>query len=307
MASPAFVGIDWGTSNGRMVLVDAQGMAVAETTVPGISALGSADEIEAACFAGLESWTARHGPLPVIMAGMVGSNIGWRLAPYVACPATAGDVFAAAQKFRVRDVDFLLLPGVAATRASGLPEVMRGEETQIIGALGAGSGLFCLPGTHAKWVQVDGASLLGFHTALTGELMDILGRHSILLAPRRSVNANVGPAFDEGVAAARQSALGLESLLFTVRSRQIAGSLIPADADSFLAGLCIGADVRSAMALHGPQPAVTLVGTAALTSLYAAALGQFDISAMQISGRDAALAGLHQAYVQWFCINQVAR
>jgi 2-dehydro-3-deoxygalactonokinase len=292
----AFVGVDWGTSNARFMLIDADGGLIEERSGPGISRLAGAAAIEAACFEALGDWPR----VPVVMAGMVGSNIGWRLAPYVTAPAAAQTVAAKAICFAAGGRQFALLPGVETTRSDGLPDVMRGEETQIFGGIGGDDTLVCLPGTHSKWAVVANGAITGFHTAMTGELLEIMGRHSILLNPKRAPAARPDAAFLEGVAATGASAAGLETMLFTVRSRQIAGTLTAEAADSYLSGLCIGADIRSALALHPGVRSVTLIGSPALAALYASALTMIGIPSHQIDGRDAVLAGLTRAYREIF-------
>jgi 2-dehydro-3-deoxygalactonokinase len=170
---------------------------------------------------------------------------------------------------------------------------MRGEEIQIFGSVVGEEALICLPGTHSKWVQIAGGAVTAFHSAHTGELLDILGRHSILLNPKRPVAAKPDAAFVDGVEVARASVAGLESLLFTVRSRQIADTLKPEDADSYLAGLTIGCEIKSALALYGaPSVAITLIGSPHLAALYAAALACFGAVSNVIDGDAASLSGL---------------
>ncbi len=292
----AFVGADWGTSNARFMLVDDDGAVIEEHSGPGISRLDGPAAIEAACFDALADWPQ----VPVVMAGTVGANIGWRLAPYVPTPATTDMVFANAIRFAARGWQFALIAGVQTMRADGFPDVMRSEETEIFGGIGGGSGVVCLPGTHCKWAVVEDGAITAFHSTMTGELLDVLGRHSILLNPKRAPDAGPDAEFARGVAAVRNSAFGLETMLFTVRSRQAANMLDAGSADSFLAGLCIGSDVRSALALHGAMRSVTLIGSPTLTALYASALAKFGIPSRQINGRDAVLAGLTHAYREIF-------
>jgi 2-dehydro-3-deoxygalactonokinase len=292
MAAGAFVAVDWGTTNARFTLASAAGTALDEQVGPGIAALDDAAAIEAACFSAIGNWPG----LPVVIAGMAGSDIGWRPAPYISSPATAGAVHAAAVKFAARGVSIVLLPGVKTIRDDGFPDVMRGEETQIFGSMSNDTGLVCLPGTHSKWAQVVDGKIACFHTAMSGELMDVVGRGTILLNPKHTPFARPGPQFLEGVTAINRSILGLETALFTVRSRQTAGTLTAQTADNYLAGLCIGSDIRSALALHPDVRSMTLVGAPPLTALYATALASLGVMSRQIDGKAAALAGLTSAY-----------
>ena len=291
-----FIGIDWGTSNGRFMLVADDGCVLEQRSAPGIAKFAGASAIEDACFAAISGWLDVYGMLPVIMVGPVGSNIGWHPVGYVPVPATLDAVISRVVRFEARGVTFHLLPGVDTQGAAGLPDVMRGEETQIFGALGDARALVCLPGTHAKWVQVDGGVITRFHTAMTGELIDIIGRGSILLNPKRAPAAVVGDAFRDGVRTVRDHATGLEVLLFSVRSRQIAGTLSDGDAESYLTGLCIGADIRSALAMIPDQQSVILIGSPILCGLYGEALMMFGRTSQVIDGDRAVVDGLCQAY-----------
>jgi 2-dehydro-3-deoxygalactonokinase len=295
--APAFIGADWGTSNARFLLVGTGGDILEQRSAPGIAQLDGADQIEAVCFGVIDDWIAAYPGISVVMAGMVGSNIGWYMAGYADTPATVTDIAAGLLRFSARGTQFLIAPGLAAIRDDGLPDVMRGEETQIFGCINDETALLCLPGTHSKWAQVSAGAVTVFHTALTGELMDITGRHSILLAPKRPVAATPDAAFLEGVEVARDSVAGLETLLFTVRSRQIAQNLNADDASSYLAGLAIGCEIKSALATYGMQTtAVPIIGSPVLTELYAAALSVFGTTSRQMDGNIASLKGLNKLY-----------
>lgn len=290
-----FIGVDWGTTNGRFLLID-NGKVIAERAAPGIKTLDNTAAIEKACFDTVEPWLVENPSLMIVMAGMAGSNIGWRTAPYAMTPARINAVLDKALRFTVQGTECIILPGVETAGHTGLPDVMRGEETQIFGGVGMESGLVCLPGTHAKWAWVEDGVIMRFHTAMTGELIDIIGRNSILLNPVRAPNAQLSTAFLDGVVTARDNAAGLEVLLFTVRSRQISGGLSNADAESYLAGLCIGADIRSALPHYQNMYAVRIIGTPMLTALYAAALECFGVASLQIDGQHAIVDGLSLAY-----------
>lgn len=291
-----FVGVVWGTSNGRFMLVDGGGACLEERDAPGIKRLDGPDAIEAAAFEALAGWP----DVPVIMAGTVGANIGWHNVSYVRTPAAAGIMATHASRFTARGRHFAILAGVDTIRPDGQPDIMRGEETQIFGALADGSGFVCLPGTHCKWVQIARGTIIDFHSTMTGELIELIGLHSIMLSPKRAPIAKGGPVFDAAVAVIRDSAAGVEAQLFTTRTRQVTRVMPPDDADDYLNGLCIGGDVRSALALHPDARSVTLVGSAMLTGLYAKALAAFGIPSRQIDGQSAVLAGLFRAYQEIF-------
>ncbi len=299
MTIPTFIAIDWGTSNARFALVDDNGAMLEEKQGQGIAKIDGADAIESTCFEAIADWITLRPALPVLMAGMVGSNIGWREAAYVETPASTRKIISAANLFEARGTRFAILPGVKTERqADGLPDLMRGEETQIIGT--AKDGLICLPGTHSKWVRLTDRAIAAFHTAQTGELLELLGKHSILLNPRRAPTAQIGPSFKDGVETACRNALGLESLLFTVRSRQVAGDLPAEEADSYLAGLVIGSEIHSALISHDDNETVQLIGSPGLTALYATALDVAGKRSTRVDGQTASLAGLARAYQDIF-------
>ena len=123
---------------------------------------------------------------------MVGSSFGWVEAPYVACPARAradrGKACVAMRDGRVH-----IVPGLSCRNRLDAPDVLRGEETQILGALAGDSGarrgtLLCLPGTHTKWVLLeDGHGARNSSPPSTGELFALLKRHSVLVAGQARV------------------------------------------------------------------------------------------------------------------------
>ncbi len=293
---PAFIGVDWGNSNGRFFLIGDDARVIEQRGALGIAQLDGADAIEQTCFDAIADWIASYPALRVIMVGAVGSNIGWRMARYAITPATLSDVAANMLKFSARNVDFLIAPGLSTTRQDGLPDVLRSEEIQIFACTSGENDLICLPGTHSKWAQVSEDIVTTFHSAHTGELLDIVGRHSILLDPKRPVAATPNAEFVGGITIARDSIMGLESLLFTVRSRQILQTLSADAADSYLAGLVIGYEVKSALALYGSDRSIMLIGSPHLTALYAAALSEFAVSSTQHDGDAASVAGLFKLY-----------
>lgn len=298
-AGRAFIAGDWGTSRLRLFLCGGDGAVLERTEGPGIAeAGGRAGEILAGLAA---AWDAR---LPAILSGMVGSTIGWREAPYLACPAAPGAIAKSALRFEDRGRAIAIVPGLSCTNASGLFDVMRGEETQLLGALrlqpglARGRHLFCLPGTHAKWALVEDGAVIAFQTALSGELFALLSRHSVLARGAGEASPDHA-AFGRGVAASRDPA-GLLHLLFSTRSRQLNGELPPAEAASYLSGLIVGAEVAAACRLFAPAGRVVLVCTPALAALYEAVLKTHDLAALALDGDEAVLAGLSFLHDQLF-------
>jgi 2-dehydro-3-deoxygalactonokinase len=291
MSKPAFIAGDWGTTRLRLYLCDAGGTVLARAEGEGAAVPGHAERFAAA----VAPWDAAHGKLPAVLGGMVGSTIGWKEVPYLECPARPEAVAGAALRFEHDGRAIAIAPGLKCVGAAGAPDVMRGEEVQILGALrldpalAQGRHVFCMPGTHAKWVEVVDGAVQRFQTALSGELFELLRRHSVLA--RDSGDVAAGPALALGLETARQPA-DLLHLLFSVRSRVVTGEMPKADAASYLSGLILGKDVATAAALLGLSGTVHLVCTPQLAALYAAALAPYDVTTALVDGDAAALAGL---------------
>jgi len=311
MGVAAFVAGDWGTTNLRLFLCDAQGVALESAAGPGVADVrGEFPKVFASL---VRPWTSRYGSVPAVLCGMVGSDIGWTLAPYVECPVSpAGmpDRCVAREDGRVH-----IVPGLRCRNRLGSPDFMRGEETQILGAirldpsLAVGRHLVCLPGTHTKWALLDNGSVAEFLTAPTGELFSVLREHSVLVRDNtRSDDIAADVAFEQGVRRVQaHPQAALLHLLFECRSRRLAGELAPQSAAAFVSGLLVGSDVCGALSLFGrlrevaggaPAPSsgegseVTLVGASALTRLYAVALSLESIPSRSVEGSAASLAGL---------------
>ena len=296
MSEPAFIGGDWGTSRLRLFLCDSAGGVLARAEGPGVGR-------DAGDCAGLfAQLTAEWGKLPAVLSGMVGSTIGWREVPYRQCPVALEGLAAGALRFEADGRSIALLPGLSCINKSGAPDVMRGEETQIAGALrldaslAQGRHLLCLPGTHTKWALIQDAAVVQFQTALSGELFDLLGRHSVLAQGAAAARPGDG-AFALGLKLAReQRQAGLLHLLFSTRSRQLSGEIAQSEAASYLSGLIIGEDVAAAGALFGLPSRVVLVCAPALAALYRPALGDYGVEGLSLDGDDAARAGIFGAY-----------
>jgi 2-dehydro-3-deoxygalactonokinase len=292
--NPAFIGGDWGTSRLRLFLCDDAGAVLARAEGPGAAA-GNCHETFAQLTA---QWDAK---LPAILCGMVGSTIGWREVPYLACPSKAGTIAGAMLRFESDGRTIFIVPGLSCRNPVGTPDVMRGEETQILGALrlqpalARDRQLICLPGTHTKWAEVADGAVMGFQTALSGELFDLLARDSVLARDSGPVAAD-SAAFRQGLDLAREHhTAGLLHLLFSTRARQVTGEMAKVDAASYLSGLVIGADVNAARALFSAD-SVTLICSPALVALYGRALAHYGLQSAAIDGDQAALAGLAHIY-----------
>lgn len=211
---------------------------------------------------------AEFGDLPMLMAGMVGSTIGWRAAPYVPVPAGLEEI---ARGLLHLDDRTAIVPGVS-TLADGRADVMRGEETQALGAIAAGlvppDALLCLPGTHCKWVRVERGRIAGFTTAMTGELFALLRDHSVLAAQLAAPVAP-GDAFLAGVAEGRRR--DFAASLFGVRASSLLGVRVDAEAAAFASGVLIGGDVAARLEASDADT-VHILAEPALAALYAQAI-----------------------------------
>jgi len=269
--SAAVIAIDWGTSSFRAYTLDSAGSILERReSADGILRVRGGD-FAAALLGQVEDWLKRHVDAKVVLSGMIGSRQGWREVPYVDCPAGLAEVAAGLERVDWGEGDAWLVPGLLDDSRPGQPDVMRGEETQIFGALPQmpqGSGLVCLPGTHSKWAEVKDGRIQNFTTYMTGEIYDLLQGHSILgrLMTKGAVTADRW--FLEGVTLAQDG--GLLGRLFSARSRVLVDELPESEVRSYLSGLLIGDEL--AAALPGPESEVYLLGAPALVALYETAL-----------------------------------
>jgi 2-dehydro-3-deoxygalactonokinase len=281
MTNLALIGVDWGTSSARAYRIAADGNVVDTRSEPlGVQRLEGVTFPDA--FATLiGDWAGLV--LPCLACGMVGSRQGWVEAPYVACPASLPAL--ADGLVRTPGDELLIVPGVTTRDAAGVPDVMRGEETQIVGALPADADrvLAVLPGTHSKWARVERGQIVDFATFMTGELYAVLIEHSILgRLAQRSVAPAAGEAFQRGVRRGLASG-GLTHDLFGARTLALFGELPPADVAEWLSGLLIGREIRTACAWAQragyDASRVQVIGADALADRYVAALSAQDILA----------------------------
>lgn len=277
-----FIAIDWGTSNRRDYLVEDGRVLARGQDERGILAMDGRGYAEA-----IAAVRARHGDGPVLIAGMAGSNRGWREAPYVDAPATAADL--AARLLWIEPGRTAIVPGVAR-RDARAPDVMRGEEVQLFGAVAAGlapaTALLAQPGTHNKWVEMEEGTIARFATAMTGELFALLKDHGILSRQLGGAVAS-GPAFLDGVrdGAARP----LLTALFGARAGALLGYRHDADIASYVSGLLIGADVAAAE-VAGRD--VHILSDATLGGLYTAAVDMLGGTPRPVDAAAAFVAGM---------------
>jgi 2-dehydro-3-deoxygalactonokinase len=310
--APAWIGVDWGSSNLRAWAMSASGDVLDRGgSTQGMLSLTPAG-YEAALLAMIGDWLPEAGTLDVLICGMAGARQGWVEAPYRQVPAhldrlAEGAVAPTVESARLR---VGLLPGLCQQEdVSGRAfDVMRGEETQLAGLVAeapAFTGTVCLPGTHAKWARLVAGELTGFTTYLTGELYRLLAERSVLA---HSVSSSSGgdaladPACASAfVAAVQESAAAPERFsarLFGIRARDLVDDALPAGEHrgtrlaARLSGLVIGLELAGARTDLHRDDIVTLVGDEALCARYALALETLGIANRRIDPERAVLAGL---------------
>jgi 2-dehydro-3-deoxygalactonokinase len=219
---------------------------------------------------------------------MIGSRQGWVEAPYLPCPAGAAEIAAALVQVPFAGAQVLLVPGLTDIDDAGTPEVMRGEETQIVGALArlGAEGIACLPGSHSKWARIAGGRVTAYRTYLSGETFAAL-RSGTILGRMMTDGPTDAASFDRGVARAADPGHLLHHL-FGVRTLGLFGKLADNESASYLSGLLIGHEVHAA---HPQGHTVHLIGAAPLCSLYARAIAACGGAAV-IEDVDAAARGL---------------
>ncbi|MBX9662114.1 2-dehydro-3-deoxygalactonokinase [Novosphingobium sp.] len=289
----AILAVDWGSTNRRVFVLAADG-TVLETAQDdrGVLAMGgSGFAAEAAAM------RARWGDLPMLCAGMVGSNRGWVDAGYVPAPASLAEIATAVHW--VEPGRTAIVPGVSRD-AGGRADIMRGEEVQLLGAAAAGlvaaDSWLCQPGTHAKWARLEQGRLTDFTTAMTGEVFAQLGRGG-LLADGLDGTVEDGAAFRAGVQVARGG--DLLAKLFGARASLVLGRRNRADQASYVSGLLIGSDCDARLASDfapARTDGVDVLASPALGNLYLAALDELGCPARLVDSHAAFLAGITQIW-----------
>ncbi len=292
MSQAAYVAVDWGTSSFRLWLMNPAGDVLAERR--------SAEGMLAAAKIGFPTVLQSHldavsaaGHLPVVICGMAGARQGWVEAGYIDTPASLASILQRAVPVGGQSRDIRILPGIAQ-RDPKAPDVMRGEETQLLGALGAdGEALVCMPGTHSKWANVHGGTVERFTTFMTGELFSAISRETILsLAVANADEAVEQEAFKSAVAAAYEKPALAANLLFRVRSSQLLYGGSAASAREQISGTLIGIELAAGLAGHRSMRGVTLVASGRLQELYRLAFGTLSVAVHSIDSDDAVRRGL---------------
>lgn len=279
-----YIAIDWGSTNLRAWLYQGEQCLESRQSEAGVTRLNG--KSPAAVLAEVtQNW--RDGATPVVMAGMVGSNVGWKVAPYLSVPAHFSAI---GERLTSVGDNIWIVPGLSVSRDDN-HNVMRGEETQLLGARALSpSSVYVMPGTHCKWVQADAQQIHDFRTVMTGELHHLLLNHSLVGAglPEQAVSA---PAFSAGLARGLASPDVLPTL-FEVRASHVLGNLPREEVSEFLSGLLIGAEVASMRDFATREQAITIVAGSSLASRYEQAFRAAGREVSTVSGDAAFQAGI---------------
>jgi 2-dehydro-3-deoxygalactonokinase len=292
VADEVWYAVDWGTSNVRAWRIGSEGPPADVGDLPkGMGKITRADYP-----AVLKELIPARGAAGVLICGMAGARQGWMEAPYLKAPADLDTIYAAA----VSSADGVrILPGVSQASPE---DVMRGEETQLLGLSAlrpAYAGPVIMPGTHSKWAWLEGGKLLRFSTAMTGELYDVLGTHSVL---RHSLQGEtMGPATEDGVAEGLKEGTGepglVTSKLFRARAAALLSDKGPDWCSGYLSGLLVGAEIGSHREWIGSRT-IPLIGSPRLGRLYSAGLTLVGAAGEIIDATGATIAGLVTARKQ---------
>jgi 2-dehydro-3-deoxygalactonokinase len=298
MSQTALIGVDWGTTSMRLWRFSPTGEILERKRSDGGILKVADGQFRETLRAVIGNGVAPA--IPILMSGMIGSRQGWIEAPYVFCPADVATL--AGQLTTVPgDINAQIVPGVALREAGGRRDVMRGEETQILGSrLGREPRLIVLPGTHCKWVLIEDGRIRDFVTFMTGEMYQALRRHTILarLMPDTDAGLDIAAvhrSFAAGLAASLDGEARLMQSLFSIRARGLFDELAPEAAPAALSGLLIGAEISEGLALSRrwglAEIAPLIVGGDILVERYQTAFRQAGI-ATTTGNEDAAALGL---------------
>jgi len=297
----AWVGVDWGTSNLRAWVIGGDGEVTGQAeSDQGMGKLAR-EQFPQALQTVLDRLALPEGKVDIVICGMAGARQGWLEAPYLEAPTDLASLGAGAVHPGMPDerLNVSILPGVC--QRVGGEDVMRGEETQLLGlaSLSPGyAGLVCMPGTHSKWARLEGTRIEHFSTAMTGEMFALLKTHSVL---RHSLGGPLeGPAQDEGFVAGARDGLdnpaALLGQLFTVRAASLLSGKTPDWCAGYLSGLLIGTEIAATRSDIGTDP-VPLIGSAKLCGLYMRVLNMAGASGRLVDSTEVVLAGLKTARV----------
>lgn len=285
-ATRHIIGVLWGTSRAQFLLIR-YGSAGAWTAQvadrrdgPGASQVRRADYRDVLDQA-IASWREEYPDAPIMLAGMVGSTIGWQDIPYAVCPLRPN---ALADVRNVDDQRLHFVSGLVCRHDDGTEDILRGEETEIAGWLAAddshrvGAHLVCIPGTHVKWVRITDGQIADFSTSITGEIFAGLRQNGVIVSRSAETHPSPTAAFNAGVALALQSTQSILRTAFQARVKRVRNGMGDSDAVETLSGLLIGSDVHDALPLaRAAGGSVAVIGSEQTATRYARALKMANV------------------------------
>ena len=304
----ALICVDWGSSNFRALLLNFDGKLLDVIN----STKGMLDlkphEFEAKLMKLLAKWLTKKS-LPIIMAGMVGSQKGWHEVDYLHCPINISEL-AGSLRFvkNKQELKIAIIAGIDCQSLYGQYDVTRGEEVQTFGALELigelkNNTIFCLPGTHSKWMRVEDGKIVDFTTYMTGELFNIISAYSILSCDDCADEINE-EAFLAGVKHVKKNG-GIMHQIFAVRTHMLNGEIKPANTKSYLSGILISSEINEMLKLLPQNINIVLIGGKILTKYYAIAFDYFKIQYTVIDGEKAAYTSMYSIAKQANFFDQI--
>lgn len=295
---PVCIGVDWGTSSFRAWLFDKSGSILDSVQGPwGITQVADRP-FKQTLMEAVGGWLALSADLPVIMCGMIGSAQGWQEARYLSGRIGLDELASGVVSLDDPDINIAIIPGIQGVSADGHNDVMRGEETLLAGKLTSSESrqmLFCLPGTHSKWVLTDQNRIDRLTTFMTGELFQLMRKNSILspLIDKRTKVEVESDGFAQGLALAESSS-GVLHQLFAIRAGVLTGRFERADVLSLLSALLIGSECLAARKSFDQDafPLITLMSSGEIASAYQTAFMKLKFQHIFVNSEQSAQAGL---------------
>ena len=288
----SIVVVDWGSSQFRAYLLDANGTVIEKTENNRGIFRTRESGFESVLYSACGSWFDHVPGLPVFMCGMVGSREGWIETEYLKCPISVDELGERLVRVAaIPDNPIFIVPGLSSGMFA-FTDVMRGEETQIFGLPreSCSEGITCMPGTHSKWVSFNGSTINYFATFLTGELFASI-KTSSSIQPVIQHEEFDEDAFKEGIRLSGSPG-GLSHHVFSIRSRLVAGESSYGAHASYLSGLLIGAEINAGLTFCPVKHSITLIGNKSLLRQYDLAFSLFDIATTSMLSDEASVRGL---------------
>lgn len=301
MTHTNLIGLNWGSSQFRAYLMTSTGDLLDEmNSAKGITKCSRDEMVDI-----VSGVTSRWGSgLAIYASGMIGSNIGWTEAPYVTCPLSIAGFSQNLTPTNMGGTQVQIVPGLCCERSDGSPDILRGEEVEILGLMrnktwvSHKSHFILLPGTHSKWVRVKDRRITDFMTSMSGEIYDRMTAQGLLSSIVEGPSVE-SPEFYDGLRRGMTGPEGMGAMLFQTRARVIRGKLHKGGASSYLRGLLIGSEISGALALY-PEISdsdLALVGAPDVCNLYRAALSELNIACTVFDSKRACISGFNAIHL----------